>query len=165
MNFTNLIKEKSKNKKCAIFIDMDGVIVEFNPYDDEKIKNNGKGIYLTKKPISYTIKIVKRLKKIKNLDIYILSACHYESQREEKENWIDKNLKIIDKDKRIILVKEKLNLNKKEKRLIKGKIIKNIMEEKSYDKSFYIDDSHELLRGAIEVLNDQTEVFHISSIL
>ena len=144
---------------------MDGVLVEFSIYDDERLRNNTPGIYYNKKPIKYILDMINEINEIENLDLYILSACHYKTQKFEKELWLDKYLSIIENDKRIILVREEMNLTKEQKKLSKGLIIKQIMEEKNYDKSFYIDDNHELLRGGVEVLNEKVEVFHVSSML
>ena len=82
MYFIELINERYKNDKLDIYVDMDGVIAE---YDVGKID------FLNKRPLTNNINIFKKLSANKNITLNILSICRKDFQIDEKNIWLDKN--------------------------------------------------------------------------
>lgn len=83
MYFVNLIKENYSDKKYDMFVDMDGVIADYdvgNPLD-----------FLNKRPLNNNINVLKEISKLENITLHILSICRKDSQIEEKNIWLDKN--------------------------------------------------------------------------
>ncbi len=72
-DFYNRVKEIcSKYKKVAMFVDMDGTIVEYNVYPEGTVTTNSKGLFVNNRPINIIIDELKKISKIENLDLYIL---------------------------------------------------------------------------------------------
>ena len=72
--FYNKIKDIcAKNEKVAMFIDMDGTIVEYKVYKDGELTTSTKGIFLNGEPIKVVINNLKRISEIPNIDLYILT--------------------------------------------------------------------------------------------
>ncbi len=113
------LKKKKNNKKKVLYIDMDGVIVDFQSgvntlSDEEKIKNEGKyckvkDIFSKMKPIDGAVNAVKKLSE--KYDVYILSSPGWDnaSAWSDKYNWVNEYLPFM--RKRLILSNHK-NLNK-----------------------------------------------------
>ena len=78
MYFVERIKKEYSNKQIIIFIDMDGVIAEYDlgkPYD-----------YKDKRPLTNNINVFKALKNFENIELHILSICKKDYQIDEKKN-------------------------------------------------------------------------------
>ena len=72
-DFYNRVKEIcSKYKKVAMFVDMDGTIVEYNVYPEGTVTTNSKGLFVNNKPITIVIDELRKINNIENLDLYIL---------------------------------------------------------------------------------------------
>ena len=87
-----------------LFIDMDGTLVEWKENESTDVLYE-KGYYETLKPNEFLLQVIKGLVK-KGEDIYILSSFLNDSKYalEEKNNWLDKYLPELSKDKRIFIV-------------------------------------------------------------
>ena len=98
MHFYNLIKDLANKKDLIIFVDMDGVIASYdvgNPLD-----------FLNKRPLMDNIKKIKKVSKLSNVELHILSICRKDFQVEEKNSWLNKYAPFFKKEKRTILSKE-----------------------------------------------------------
>lgn len=98
MYFYNLIKQISKNKKIALFVDMDGVIAS---YDFGKPLN-----FKTKRPLKSSIRTLEKVSKMNNVELYILSICKKDTEINDKNNWLDQHAPFFKKNNRYILSKE-----------------------------------------------------------
>lgn len=76
MYFLNKIKEISKDNKVAIFVDMDGVITDFDLNKALDFKN--------KRPIITNINTLSEISNLNNTRLYILSVCVKDYQIKEK---------------------------------------------------------------------------------
>ena len=162
--FIDLIKDIcSRNKKVAMFIDMDGTIVEYRIYGDESKLIRAHENLLNEKPILPIIKILKEINKIENIDLYILSLSKRTKIKEEKKIWLNKYMKFIPSDKWIILDKEVGEYNSENRNYVKYNQMEKKLEE--YDYVILLDDDHKVLKQTKESLRDKGEVFHISSAL
>ena len=86
-----------------IFVDMDGTLAEWKEIESTDILYE-KGYYENLKPNEFLLQVIKGLVK-KGEDIYILSSFLNDSKYalEEKNNWLDKYLPELSKDKRIFI--------------------------------------------------------------
>ena len=82
MYFIDLIKERYKDEKLDIYVDMDGVIAEYEI---------GKFDFLNRRPLMNNINVFRKLSAFDNITLNILSICREDYQIEEKNIWLDKN--------------------------------------------------------------------------
>lgn len=160
--FYNKIKEIcNKNKKVAMFIDMDGTIVEYVVYKDGVLTTNTKGIFLNGEPIKIVINNLKRISQIPNIDLYILTLSKSNIIVEEKKEWLKKYVDFIDEKNWIIINKEAGEYNKENRKYVKS--IKIQEKLSNYSCAVFLDDDHEILKQTQEDLGDKGYVFHLSS--
>lgn len=98
MKIINEIKTIAKNQKIDIYVDMDGVIAEYDfgrPLD-----------FLNKRPLLGNIKVLEEISKIPNVKMHILSICKKDSQINDKNVWLDKYAPFFKKENRNVLSKE-----------------------------------------------------------
>lgn len=97
MFFEDQIKELGDNK-IKIFVDMDGVIADFNVGE---AKNFHK-----KRPLTENIKKLETVSKFDNVEMYILSVARLNVGVEEKNMWLDEVAPFFKKENRIIIPRE-----------------------------------------------------------
>ena len=98
MKIINEIKTMAKDQKIDIYVDMDGVIAEYDfgrPLD-----------FLNKRPLLGNIKVLEEVSKIPNVEMHILSICKKDSQINDKNVWLDKYAPFFKKENRNVLSKE-----------------------------------------------------------
>ena len=135
MYFVDKIKKEYKNEKLTIFVDMDGVITDYNYGKKLDFKN--------KRPIITNINVLKKLSSLDNIELYILSICIKNYQIDEKNNWLDKYAPFFKKENRIIISKES-NTNHSSKEL-KYNFLNNFINNTN-DKVILIDDDNEIIK-------------------
>lgn len=164
-NFYNKIKTICcKYKKVAMFVDMDGTIVEYIVHPFGSITTKSKGLFLNGKPIKSVINELEKISKIDNLDLYILSMARSNIIVEEKKEWLKNNASFINEKNYIILNREAKDYGDDNRNIIKAKKIQGKLEN-DYDYAIFLDDDHKVIHKAQELLKDKCEVFHISSAL
>lgn len=107
MYFLNKIKKLSQDKTVRIYVDMDGVIADYD--------FGSKLLFLNKRPIMTNIKTLREIAKLPNVSLYILSICRKDEDIADKNSWLDKYAPFFDLSKRIIISKN--NKNKSSKKL------------------------------------------------
>lgn len=120
MYITDVLK-KYKDKKIKLYVDMDGVIAD---YDVLNASN-----YDKKRPLETNIKILEEISKYPNIEMYILSVTRFNDGYNEKQIWLDKYIPFVKKDNRIIISREANNFQKS--KILKSKYLKNINREDS----------------------------------
>ena len=108
--------KKYKTKNIKLFVDMDGVIADYDfgiPKDYDK-----------KRPLYDNIKKIEDISKMENIELDILSVTRMTNGIEEKNTWLDKYVSFIKKENRIILSREENNFL--ESSLLKAQYLKNI---------------------------------------
>ncbi len=158
--FYNNIKTISKGIKVNIFVDMDGVVADYDMID-YKIHGEEKDVYLTKRPIKTIINILEKISTLDNVNLYILSVARYKKQINGKKLWIkkympfinNKNIKIISREER----------NNEIAAVIKRQYLDDFIKDNT-SVNIHIDDSHNVLRE-IDKLDKDITPLHISSIL
>jgi 5'(3')-deoxyribonucleotidase len=102
--FFKTFLEQFGDKRIKIFVDMDGVVADYNvgvPYD-----------YHLKRPLFDSIKKLEEISKMPNVELYILSATRLNEGYEKKQGWLDKYLPFMKKENRFILSREANNMEK-----------------------------------------------------
>lgn len=160
--FYERIKEIcNKYKNVAMFIDMDGTIVEYIIYPDGKITTEAKGLFINNKPVKIVIDELRKINNIENLDLYILTMSRSYIVADEKKEWLKKYVKFIDEKNWIIINRQAGDYNDENRSRIKAEKIQEKLKE--YEHAIFLDDDHNVLHGAVKILKDKCDVFHISS--
>ena len=159
--YRNIKKVCSKHNKVALFVDMDGTIVEYKVYQEGFITNQSRELFINEKPVNIIIDQLKEINNIDNIDIYILSLSKSNIIKEEKINWLKKNVPFIKENNYIILVRENNDYNSETRTYIKAEKMKEKLKNDDY--VILLDDEHKILKATQKELKDKGEVFHISS--
>ena len=163
-NFFNTIKTIcDENSKVAMFIDMDGTIVEYPIYLNGEISTNTRGKFIDGMPIEIIINKLRKINEIANIDLYILSLAKSSIIVKEKQEWLKKYVDFIDEKNWIIIDKEKGEYNKDNRDIIKVQKMQKKMNK--YDYMILLDDDHKILKQTKEELKDKGSAYHISSAL
>ena len=142
--FINKIKGIcEKNKRVAMFVDMDGTINEYEVYSEKTLSQQMEDRYMDTAPVQPIIDVLKEINDIPNIDLYILSLSRTNKLTEKKKLWLEKYIDFIPKTNWIILTKE----------------------NGEYDHFIFLDDDHKILKGASETFKEKINVLHISSVL
>ena len=110
-----------ENKKIKLFVDMDGVIVD---YDFGKPKD-----YDKKRPLYDSIKKLEEISKMPNVELYILSVTRKNEGFEQKQYWLDAYAPFFKKDNRIIISREANNMT--ETSILKANYLKSVKRDGS----------------------------------
>lgn len=94
--------ERYNSKKIKLFVDMDGVIVD---YEFDSAKD-----YDIKRPLYDSINKLEVISKMDNIELFILSVTRMDEGIEQKNRWLDKYASFFKQDKRIILSRESNNM-------------------------------------------------------
>ena len=120
MYITDYIKQ-FKNKRIKIYVDMDGVIADFDVGNASE--------YDKKRPLLTNIEALREVSKNKNVEMFILSITRMTIGREEKNRWLDKYVEFIKVENRFIISREEHNFMPS--KALKKKFIKNIKRDES----------------------------------
>ncbi len=156
----NKIIENNPNKKIVLFVDMDGVIADYRFGEGEKIRNNIKGVYLNKRAIKSTINIFELLSKTKIIDLYILSSCMFKEQARKKNEWLNAYASFFEYDKRIFVIAK--NESRKDLKIAK---VKSMIDDRIIDMAIMVEDTHDILFAAKDILRDKLIPFHVITLL
>ena len=134
---------KYNDKKIKLFVDMDGVIAD---YDFGNTAN-----YDKKRPLFDSIKKLEEISTYPNIELYILSVTKLEKNYEEKNWWLDKYAPFFKKENRTIIVKEKKCLDSSSS-LLKANYLKELEKDESI--IILIDDDPRVLKSVREKCED-----------
>ena len=120
MYFKEYLKQYN-DKSIKIFVDMDGVIADYNygvPKDYDK-----------KRPLFDSIKKLEEVSHMSNVSLYILSATRMTEGIEQKNWWLDTYAPFFEKDKRIIISREENNMEHSS--ILKANYLKELKRDNS----------------------------------
>ena len=120
MYITDYIKQ-FKNKRIKIYVDMDGVIADFDVGNASE--------YDKKRPLLTNIEALREVSKNKNVEMFILSITRMTIGRDEKNRWLDKYVEFIKVENRYIISREEHNFMPS--KTLKKRFIKNIKRDES----------------------------------
>lgn len=162
--FIDLIKEIcDEHKRVAMFIDMDGTIVEYKFYGGEEQVIKAHENLLNEKPVLPIINVLRKINEIENIDLYILSLSKTSKIKEEKKLWLNKYVEFIKQENWIILDRQIGEYNSENRNYVKLEQINKKLDQ--YDYVILLDDDHKILKETNKNLQDKGTVFHISSVL
>lgn len=154
MYIKNKLKEYYPNEEINIFVDMDGVITDYNFGSSLDFKN--------KRPLFSNINILRRLNRDKLINLYILSICKTKEDIDDKNTWLDKYAPFFTKKRRYIISKSEYpHLSSKE---LKLHFLIEIINDLNLKNVCLIDDDNAILKY-IKDSNLDIKLFQDSSII
>lgn len=127
------LKEKLSNyKDIILFVDMDGVIADY----DVGIPSR----YDLKRPLITSINKLEEISKLPNIEVHILSITRMNNGIDEKNIWLDKYAPFFQKQNRHIISREQNNFMKSKE--LKLNFLKDINTDKTI---ILIDDDPQIL--------------------
>lgn len=162
MQFVKYIN--SLKGKVAVFVDMDGVIADYD--NDPQFDKYSEGFYLKKRPIKTTIEIFKKISENKNITLYLLSGHADETEAlktKEKNIWIDQNAPFFQKENRIF--NSPKNISADGIRRGKAWMIEELTKNNNFDHIIQIDDDVRVIKGTNKHSQGKVTIFHVISIL
>ena len=132
-----------EEKKVKLFIDMDGVIVDYVVGSTSEFDK--------RRPLMSSISKLKEISEQNNIELYILSVTRMDEGIEQKETWLDKYADFFDKDKRFIISRQSNEFKSS------SKLKSEFFEELTRDGSviILIDDDPVVLK---EIMNTSSDV-------
>lgn len=143
MYFKNMLLNKYKNRKLIIFVDMDGVIADYNFNNNLDFKH--------KRPLNTNINELYELSMLENVELHILSICKQNYQIREKNDWLNKYAPFFLKENRTIISKEN-NINMSSRQL-KYNFLNEFKVKEKETKVIVIDDDNDVLKYLLAKLN------------
>ena len=129
--------KKYENKKIQLYVDMDGVIAD---YDVGKACE-----YDRKRPLTTSIKKLEEISKMENVEMHIMSITRMDEGFEEKNIWLDKYAPFFKKENRVILSRQSNNF--KTSIELKNEYFKNLKRDGSV---IILIDDHPMILHEIE---------------
>ena len=114
------VLEQYKDKKIKLFVDMDGVIAD---YEVGLARD-----YDKKRPLKSNIKKLKEISENQNIEMNILSVTRHEKGFEEKNIWLDKYAPFFQKKNRNIISRESNGFEKSS--ILKANFVKDLKRNK-----------------------------------
>lgn len=130
------------NKKIKIFVDMDGVIADYQvgiPYDYDK-----------KRPLHCNLQKLENVSKLDNVELHILSVSRMDEGVAQKNEWLDKYAPFFKYENRIIIPRESNDF--KPSTELKSEFVKGIKRDGSI--IIVIDDDCRILKKLHEENKD-----------
>ncbi len=150
MKFYDTI-EKYNDRKIDIYVDMDGVIAEYDI---------GNFDYNTIRPLRSNIKRIEELLKKDNVSVKILSICKTDRIVEEKIEWIKKYMSFFPTSDAILISKEKEEYKEIDSMELKNNYLKTNINSDNIN--ILVDDDNAIIKY-IRKNNPEIIVFQISS--
>ncbi len=113
--------DKYKDKKIKLFVDMDGVIVDYIVGDVED--------YDKKRPLYDSIKKLEEISKMPNIELFIFSSTRYSKGYEQKQWWLDQYAPFFKKENRVIISREDNDMESSAS--LKANYLKNFKRDES----------------------------------
>ena len=95
---------KFKDKNIKLYVDMDGVIVDYVVGDPNDFSD--------RRPLKDSLKKLEDISSMPNVELYVLSVTRYDTGYDEKHEWLDKFAPFFKKENRIILSRESNNMER-----------------------------------------------------
>ena len=113
--------EQFGNKKIRMYVDMDGVIADYEV--------GVAGNFDKKRPLKSTIAKLEEISKMNNIELYILSISRMDEGVNEKQVWLDKNAPFFKRENRVIISRESNEFISSSK--LKSTYLKNLERDDS----------------------------------
>ena len=154
------IKKDAKSNLVKVFFDMDGVLVEYRVIQETEFDNVG--FYEGLRPIKSSINFAKKLSKIKNVEVCILSNCRRITHKQDKIKWLKKYATFFKEENiNIICYEEIENFDKNSKANVKADLILNLKKKQDFI-AYHIDDDTTIIK--VEKTIKDIKINHVSRI-
>lgn len=134
--------EKFDNKKIKLFVDMDGVIVDY-------VVGSASDFH-RRRPLISSIEKLKEISKNENIELFVLSVTRMDEGYNQKQEWLNKYAPFFEEKNRIILSRESNSF--KSAADLKADFIKKIERDNSV--IVFIDDDPIVLKKMMEINQD-----------
>ena len=134
--------EKFDNKKIKLFVDMDGVIVDY-------VVGSASDFH-KRRPLISSIEKLKEISKNENIELFVLSVTRMDEGYNQKQEWLNKYAPFFEEKNRIILSRESNAF--KSAADLKADFIKKIERDNSV--IVFIDDDPIVLKKMMEINQD-----------
>ena len=158
--FIDNIKKESKTNKVKVFFDMDGVLAEYRIIKEEVF--DIPGFYTNLRPLKESLKFMKRVFKIKNVEACILSCCRTIQHKKDKLIWLKKYAPYLKPENIHIICYEEITFDKKEKHKLKEKFLLKMKEKEDFI-AYHIDDDVRIIKAEKSTIG--INIVHLSSII
>ena len=157
----NKIKKYAKDNKVKVFFDMDGVLVEYRVIKEEDFDKVG--FYEGLRPLKTNLRFAKKLSKMKNVEVSILSNCRRKQHKVDKFKWLENFAPFIKKENiNIICYEEIENFDKSQKETVKRDLILKQQSTENFV-AFHIEDDTNIIR--VEKAIPSINIIHVSSLV
>ena len=133
---------KYKDKKIRLYVDMDGVIADY----DVGVARD----YDKKRPLYDSIRKLEEVSKIYNIELHIFSVTRYSEGFPQKHEWLDKYAPFFKKEDRVIISREDNNME--ESSILKAKYLEKL--DRNDDSVIIVIDDDPLIIKEIRKLNE-----------
>lgn len=162
--FVEKVMDLCKNhKRVAMYVDMDGTIVEYPVYDSSEVAKKMETEYDKTEPLNPVIEALRQIAQCCDIDIYILSLSATKKLTAKKQEWLRRYAPFIKEENWIILTKEAGDYSPENRLGIKCQKIQERAD--LYELSIFLDDEHAILKETQKKLGEKVKVFHVSSVL
>ncbi len=134
--------KKFEDKNIKIFVDMDGVIADYEVGVAEK--------FHLKRPLYSSLEKLKEISNMNNVELFILSVTRKDEGNAQKQEWLDQYAPFFAKENRVILSRE--SNDGKSSSELKSTYIKNLERDGSV--IVVIDDDPRVLFAIKETSDD-----------
>lgn len=152
----------SKTNKVVCFFDMDGTCVEYGANEKPLLLANEPNFFLNKRPLRSIIKKMKRLSKMNNVTVKILSNCYFEEQKEDKISWLKKYAGFIKPEDINIIVLNNEKYTPETKDNLKANRIKSIVGNDS--EIYLFEDDQRIMYVTMKIM-PEVHVCHVSTLI
>lgn len=157
----NKIKESAKLNKVKVFFDMDGVLVEYRIIKEEEFDKVG--FYEGLRPLKTNLAFAKKLSKIKNVEVCILSNCRTKQHKTDKLKWLKSFAPFFKQENINIICYEEIgNFDKSKKSIVKSELILEQLKKEKFT-AFHIEDDTNIIK--IEKAMPNINIIHVSSLI
>jgi len=156
------IEKLAKNGKVMVFCDMDGVLVEYDGMQKHAIETNVPFTYLNNRPLKSVISQIKKLNKIENVELAIMSSCWFDEQKQEKLAWLNLHANFFKPENVHIIVYNNEVFDKEKKHALKAKKILEIIKDKKVF-PVLIEDNHSIIKETNKLIKNCA--VHVSEII
>ncbi len=160
--FKDEVAKIAKKKSVFVSFDMDGVIAEYDVSKNESHKMRGGDFYSSKRPIKTIIGVMQNLSKIPNVEVGILSCCHFVEQAEQKKIWLKANCPFLKNENIHIICYEETDFDTRDKYSLKTQLLEKLFSNADVE-VFHVDDDVRVIKDMAK--SERVVVKHISSLV
>ena len=158
--FFDRIKSEAKSNKVKVFFDMDGVLAEYEIISEDVFDKPD--FYKNLRPLRASLKFMKKVSKLKNVDACILSCCRKTQHRLDKIAWLNKYAPYLKPENVHIICYEEIKFKPEDKYKLKENFLLKMKKKEDFV-AFHVDDDVRIIKA--ERATKGINIIHLSSII